>query len=89
MARQKASRADDRYTVPAVEQAMRILFQMADSNSSHLSLTQIFEKAGIHKSKAFSILQTLKNFGIVQRDVGGKGYSLGPRAGYALAQSAG
>ncbi len=57
---------------------MRILFQMADSTSSHLSLTQIFEKAGIHKSKAFSILQTLKTFGVVQRDVGGKGYSLGP-----------
>jgi DNA-binding IclR family transcriptional regulator len=68
----------ERYTVPAVEQAMRILFQMAEADSSHMSLTEIYNKAGIHKSKAFSILQTMKKFGVIQRDVDGKGYSLGP-----------
>lgn len=64
--------------VPAVEQAMRILFQMAEAESSHMSLTEIYGKADISKSKAFSILQTLKHFGVIQRDVDKKGYSLGP-----------
>ena len=68
----------ERYMVPAVEQAMRILFQMAEAGTSHMTLTEIFNKAGIHKSKAFSILRTLDKFGVVQRDVDGKGYSLGP-----------
>ena len=68
----------ERYTVPAVEQAMRILFQMAETGPSQMTLTEIFNKAGIHKSKAFSILQTMKKFGVVQKDVDGRGYSLGP-----------
>lgn len=70
--------SDEKYIVPAVEQAMRVLFQMAETGSSHMSLTEIYTSVGIHKSKAFSILQTLKKFGVVQRDVDGKGYSLGP-----------
>lgn len=74
----KNNQPHERYTVPAVEQAMRILFQMAEAGSSHMTLTEIYNKASIHKSKAFSILQTLKKFGIIQRDVDGKGYSLGP-----------
>lgn len=68
----------ERYTVPAVEQAMRVLFQMAETGPSHMTLTEIYSKAGISKSKAFSILQTLKKFGVVQRNVDKKGYSLGP-----------
>lgn len=68
----------ERYTVPAVEQAMRVLFQMAETGPSHMTLTEIYSKAGIPKSKAFSILQTLKKFGVVQRDIDKKGYSLGP-----------
>lgn len=74
----KENQPHERYTVPAVEQAMRILFQMAEADSSHMSLTEIYNRAGIHKSKAFSILQTMKKFGVIQRDVDGKGYSLGP-----------
>jgi len=74
----KENQPHERYTVPAVEQALRILFQMADADSSHMSLTEIHNKAGINKSKAFSILQTMKKFGVIQRDVDGKGYSLGP-----------
>jgi DNA-binding IclR family transcriptional regulator len=70
--------SNERYIVPAVEQAMRILFQMAENVSSHMTLTEIYGKAGISKSKAFSILQTLKHFGVVQRNIDKKGYSLGP-----------
>ena len=37
----------ERYTVPAVEQAMRMLFQMAENGSSDMTLTEIYGKAGI------------------------------------------
>lgn len=67
-----------RYQVPAVEQASRILFCLANTGSSHMSLIEICDEVGIHKSKAFSILQTLYGFGLVQRNNDGKGYSLGP-----------
>jgi DNA-binding IclR family transcriptional regulator len=43
-----------------------------------MTLTEIFNKAGIHKSKAYSIPHTLQKFGIVQRNNDRKGYSLGP-----------
>jgi DNA-binding IclR family transcriptional regulator len=43
-----------------------------------MSLIEIASHVGIHKSKAFSILRTLQKFGLVQRNNGGKGYSLGP-----------
>jgi DNA-binding IclR family transcriptional regulator len=75
---ENSNQFQERYTVPAVEQAMRVLFQMAEAGSSHMTLTEIYNKAEIPKSKAFSILQTLKQFGVIQRDVDGKGYSLGP-----------
>jgi len=67
----------DRYVVPAVEQAGRVLFALAGADSSHMTLTEICAEVGIHKSKAFSILHTLQLFGLVQRNVDGKGYSLG------------
>jgi DNA-binding IclR family transcriptional regulator len=69
---------DERYMVPAVEQAMRVMFHMAATGASHLSLTEIYTQVGIHKSKAFSILHTLQKYGVVQRNTGGNGYSLGP-----------
>jgi len=71
-------RAEGRYSVPAVEQASRILFCLAGAGTSHLSLIEICAQVGIHKSKAFSILETLQRFGLVQRNTDGKGYSLGP-----------
>jgi DNA-binding IclR family transcriptional regulator len=74
----KKNTPDDRYVVPAVEQALRMMFHMADARATHMSLTEIFTQVGISKSKAFGILHTLQKFGVVQRDVGGKGYSLGP-----------
>jgi DNA-binding IclR family transcriptional regulator len=69
--------SDERYVVPAVDQASRILFSLASAEFSHMSLTEICSRVGIHKSKAFSILHTLQRFGLVQRNIDGKGYSLG------------
>ena len=71
-------RSRERYVVPAVEQASRVLFGLAGARSPHMSLTEICDQVGIHKSKAFSILHTLQKFGLVQRNTNGKGYSLGP-----------
>ncbi len=71
-------KAKDRYLVPAVEQASRILFCLAGAGSSRMSLIEICAQVGIHKSKAFSILRTLQTFGLVQRNSDGKGYALGP-----------
>jgi DNA-binding IclR family transcriptional regulator len=68
----------DRYVVPAVDQASQVLFYLSQAESSYISLTKICAKVGIHKSKAFSILHTLQRFGLVQRNVDGKGYALGP-----------
>ena len=70
--------SSERYLVPAVEQAVRVLFCLAGARSSHMSLTEIYAEVGIHKSKAFSILYTLQKFGLVERNSDGKGYSLGP-----------
>jgi len=70
-------KADQRYLVPAVEQASRVLLTLAGARSSHMSLTEICAEVGIHKSKAFSILFTLQKFGLVQRNSNGKGYALG------------
>ena len=69
---------NERYIVPAVEQASQVLFCLAGAASPHMSLIEISSQVGIHKSKAFSILRTLQKFGLVQRNNGGKGYSLGP-----------
>jgi len=70
-------RSEERYLVPAVEQASRILFCLAGTGASHMSLIEICAQVGIHKSKAFSILETLQKFGLVQRNPDGKGYALG------------
>jgi DNA-binding IclR family transcriptional regulator len=74
----KKSGSDERYIVPAVEQASRVLFCLAGADSSRMSLIEICGQVGIHKSKAFSILRTLQKFGLVQRNSEGRGYSLGP-----------
>ncbi len=78
MENKKKKSAEDRYVVPAVEQASQVLFCLAGADSSHMSLNEISSEVGIYKSKAFSILHTLQRMGLVQRNVGGKGYSLGP-----------
>jgi len=70
--------SEDRYIVPAVEQAMLILQNLSRSKASRMSLTQICNEVGIHKSQAYAILHTLNKYGIVRRNVEPKGYSLGP-----------
>lgn len=74
----KKKRSEERYLVPAVEQASRVLFCLAGAGASHMSLIEICAQVGIHKSKAFSILETLQRFGLVQRNTDGKRYALGP-----------
>jgi DNA-binding IclR family transcriptional regulator len=78
MATAKETESIDRYIVPAVNQASRILFYLAEADSSFITLTEICDRVGIHKSKAFSILHTLQQFGLVQKGTNGKGYGLGP-----------
>ncbi|MBN2060869.1 MAG: IclR family transcriptional regulator [Deltaproteobacteria bacterium] len=78
MKTKKDHKQSDRYNVPAIEQAARVLFCLAENETSHLSLTEICSKVGIHSGRAFSIMQTLQKFGFAQRNIGGKGYSLGP-----------
>ncbi|MFH1113874.1 MAG: IclR family transcriptional regulator [Pseudomonadota bacterium] len=63
--------------VPAVEQASRILLCLAQDPSVQPTLTDICKRVGIHKSKGYSILNTLLNFGFVRRDPQDKTYSLG------------
>lgn len=69
---------NDRYVSPAVEQAARILFRLAETQAPSLSLTEICDRLGIHKSKAFTILETLARFGLIRKNEEGKGYALGP-----------
>jgi DNA-binding IclR family transcriptional regulator len=64
--------------VPAVEQASRILLCLGESPNSKMRLTEICEQVGIYKSKGYSILSTLKQFGFVERDAHTKTYTLGP-----------
>ena len=64
--------------VPAVAQGMRLLFAMADANRGDLTLTELAAMVGIHKSKGYSILNTLSAFGVVTRNQTTKTYSLGP-----------
>jgi DNA-binding IclR family transcriptional regulator len=69
---------NDRYIVPAVDQASRILICLSEAESNYVGLMEICAKVGVHKSKAFSILHTLQRSGLVQRNSAGKGYALGP-----------
>jgi DNA-binding IclR family transcriptional regulator len=74
----KKKRKNERYVSPAVEQASRILFCLAEAKSTFMSLLEIYAAVGIHKSKAFTILETLQRFGLVRKNEEGKGYALGP-----------
>ncbi|MBI5601839.1 MAG: IclR family transcriptional regulator [Deltaproteobacteria bacterium] len=80
MESKKAKREKSAYqaVVPAVEQASRILLCLARNAPSRINLTDICNKVGIHKSKGYTILNTLQRFGFVQREADGKLYSLGP-----------
>ena len=64
--------------VPAVQQASRILFCLAEGPQPKMTLTDICRKVDLYKSKGYSILNTLKQFGLVEKDPQTKTYSLGP-----------
>jgi len=64
--------------VPAVEQAARVLFCLGESLRPKMKLTDICKEIGIHKSKGHYILNTLSQFGLVEKDLVNKTYSLGP-----------
>jgi DNA-binding IclR family transcriptional regulator len=66
------------YKVPAVEQATQVMLCLADNGSTPKSLTDICQEVGIHRSKAFSILNTLNEYGFVKKNPNRKGYVLGP-----------
>ncbi len=64
-------------TVPAVDQAIRILGYLARVPGGKAKLKDICQAVGIHKSKGYSILNTLQRYGLVHRDPL-KFYHLGP-----------
>jgi len=66
------------YKVPAVDQAIRLMLCLANSGSNPKSLTDICLDVGIHRSKAFSILSTLNQYGLVKKNPNRRGYVLGP-----------
>jgi DNA-binding IclR family transcriptional regulator len=66
------------YKVPAVDQAIRLMLCLAESGSNPKSLTEICQEVGIHRSKAFSILNTLNEYGFVKKNPHRRGYILGP-----------
>jgi len=63
--------------VPAVDQAAKILLCLTKSPYNKMNLTDICKSVGIHKSKGYSILNTLQKYGFVKKDPTGKMYSLG------------
>ena len=71
-------RSKNSYKVPAVEQAIRVMLCLADNGSNSKSLTDICSEVGIHRSKAFSILSTLSEYGLVKKNPNRRGYVLGP-----------
>ena len=64
--------------VPAVDQAVRLLFSLAHTVGGEASLTQLTKDVGISKSKGLAILNTLRSSGLVTRDDRTKNYGLGP-----------
>ena len=72
------NQTENTYKVPAVEQAIRVMLCLADNGSTPKSLTNICKEVGIHRSKAFSILNTLNEYGFVRKNQNRKGYVLGP-----------
>src|SRR4030042_5946115 len=65
-------------SVPSVAQASQILLCLGEGDRFSKKLTEICKQVGIHKSKAYAILNTLTKFGFVEKDPQVKTYSLGP-----------
>jgi DNA-binding IclR family transcriptional regulator len=65
-------------SVPAADQAARILYFLAEAPEGRASLTEVCRHVGINKSKGLALLNTLKNSGLVIRSEYSKVYRLGP-----------
>jgi DNA-binding IclR family transcriptional regulator len=63
--------------VPALEQACRVLLCLEKGTKPRMTLTEICEEVGIHKSKGYSILNVLQQFGFAEKNPDTKVYSLG------------
>ncbi|MDR3554782.1 MAG: IclR family transcriptional regulator [Syntrophobacteraceae bacterium] len=70
---------DSRYTpiVPAVDQAGRLLMCLGENTGASLTLTEICTRLGIHKSRGYTLLNTLQQFDLIERDEQTKTYRLG------------
>lgn len=64
-------------TVPAVDQCMQILKCLAESPRRQLTLSEICAKVNIHKSKGYTILNTLMGYDFIEKDPQTKVYKLG------------
>lgn len=74
----ESARPGFKSTVPAAEQASRVLFCLGENPDFKMRLTDICNRIGISKSKAHAILDTLRHFELVEKDPRSKTYSLGP-----------
>ncbi len=70
---------DSGYTpiVPAVDQAGRLLMCLGEKAGLSLTLTEICARLGIHKSRGYTLLNTLQQFDLIERDDQTKTYRLG------------
>ncbi len=64
-------------TVPAVDQCMQVLNCLAESPRRQLSLSEICDMAGIHKSRGYTILNTLMAHNFIEKNPHTKVYKLG------------
>ena len=78
--RTKTVKARSKYNpiVPAVDQAARVLLCLGKGDRHQMPLIEICDQVGIHKSKGYTLLNTLAQFGFVEKDPISKAYSLGP-----------
>ena len=64
--------------IPAVYQVGRVLSYLAKGPNFKVKLTDLARDLGFHKSRVYYILNTLREFGLVEKDPSTKTYSLGP-----------
>ena len=72
-------KTDSKYTpiVPAVDLAGRMLMCLGENAGATLTLTEICARLGIHKSRGYTLLNTLQQFDLIEKDDKTKTYRLG------------
>lgn len=68
--------ASDKYIVPGLERGLRILREF-NREDAVLSAPELARRLDIPRSTVFRLLSTLESLGFVERDSGGRDYSLG------------